>query len=136
MPVFYGPYSQRGHGLGSFLGSLAKKAMPLLKEVGRRVVQTGLQVAGDVIKGRNIKQSVTSRAREAAKQAGYDTIGKLKRDILGHDEEEEVPRRTRKRQRQAKPNTKTRQNRSKKIKRRGKATKTRRQPSASGDIFD
>jgi hypothetical protein len=141
MPVFHGVYHQRGHGLGSFLGSLAKKAMPLLKEVGRRVLGTGLQIAEDVTKGRNIKQSIQHRAKDAAKRAGRDAIGKLKRDILGSQEDYDdgppAPRKARVVKQQTRLNSKPRQKQKKKrikgSKKRGRAHKERR---ATGDIFD
>jgi hypothetical protein len=43
------------------LGGLFKAAMPLLKKgaktLGREVLKTGLNIAGDVVQGRNIKQA-------------------------------------------------------------------------------
>jgi hypothetical protein len=55
------PGDQRGHGLGSIFGGLFKAAMPLLKKgaetLEREALKTGLNIAGDVIQGRNIKQT-------------------------------------------------------------------------------
>ena len=60
-PVFAGRRYQRGHGFGSIFGGLFKAAMPLLKRgaktLGREALQTGLNIAGDVVQGRNIKQA-------------------------------------------------------------------------------
>jgi hypothetical protein len=81
--VFYGPYAQQGHGLGSFLGSLAKKAVPLLKEVGKRALKTGLHVAKNVLSGRNLQTSINSRAKQAAQQAGHDALGRLQSEFFG-----------------------------------------------------
>jgi energy-converting hydrogenase Eha subunit B len=41
--------------------------MPLLKKgaktIGREVIKTGLDIAGDVVQGRNIKQAAQSRLK-------------------------------------------------------------------------
>ena len=62
MPVFVGRRYQRGHGLGSVLGSLFRKVVPFIKSnignVGRRLLSTGVNVAGDVLGGKKIKDSV------------------------------------------------------------------------------
>jgi hypothetical protein len=51
-PVFAGRRYQTGHGLGSIFGGLFKAALPLLKKgaktLGREVLKTGLNIAGDV----------------------------------------------------------------------------------------
>jgi hypothetical protein len=64
-PVFAGRRYQRGHGLGSIFGGLFKAAMPLLKKgtktLEREALKTGLNIAGDVVQGRNIKQAAKSR---------------------------------------------------------------------------
>jgi hypothetical protein len=45
------------HGLGSIFGGLFKAAMPLLKKgaktLEREALKTGLNIAGDVVQGRN-----------------------------------------------------------------------------------
>jgi hypothetical protein len=49
----------------SIFGGLFKAAMPLLKKgaktLGREALKTGLNIAGDVVQGRNIKQAAKSR---------------------------------------------------------------------------
>jgi hypothetical protein len=49
------------HGLGSIFGGLFKAAMSLLnkgaKTLEREALKTGLNIAGDVVQGRNIKQA-------------------------------------------------------------------------------
>ena len=56
--VYGGVENQKGHGLGSILGSLFRSATPLLKSIGKKVgkqiLQSGLQVADDVLSGSNI----------------------------------------------------------------------------------
>jgi hypothetical protein len=138
LPVFHGVYDQRGHGLGSFLGSLAKKAMPLLKMVGKRALGTGLQIAQDVIKGRNIKQSIQHRAKDAAKRAGSDVLGKLNRDIFGSPEDDDGPppsRKARVVKQQSRLNSKPRQKK-KRIKDSKKRNRSHKARKTSGDIFE
>ena len=66
-PVFVGWRYQRRHGLGSIFGGLFKAAMPLMKKgaktLERQAFKTGLNIAGDVIQGRNIKQVAKSRLK-------------------------------------------------------------------------
>jgi hypothetical protein len=68
--VYGGVENQKGHGLGSILGSLFRSATPLLKsigkKVGKQVLHSGLQVADDVLSGSNLKQSLKRRAKEGA----------------------------------------------------------------------
>lgn len=69
VPYFAGPVYQRGHGLGGLFRGLFRFAMPLIKQgartVGRQALQTGMQVAGDMLENRPFKESVKSRVREA-----------------------------------------------------------------------
>jgi hypothetical protein len=81
-PVFAGRRYQRGHGLGSIFGGLFKAAMPLLKKeaktIGREALKTGLNSAGDVVQGRNIKQAAKSRLKSTGQnlpQKVMDTVG-------------------------------------------------------------
>ena len=81
-PVFAGRRYQRGHGLGSIFGGLFKAAMPLLKKgtktLEREALKTGLNIAGDVVQGRNIKQAATSRLKSTGEnlpQKVMDTVG-------------------------------------------------------------
>jgi hypothetical protein len=138
LPVIHAPYAQRGHGLGSFFGSLAKRAMPILKEVGKRVLGTGLRIAEDVTKGRDIKQSIQRRAKDAALQAGQDAIGTLKRGVLG-TADDVVPHKSKIKKR---VNSGTRQKRGTpkhsraRIKRRNKRGRGHIDQGAGRDIFD
>lgn len=74
--VYIGTPNQRGHGIGSFLGGLFRRVLPLIKKgakaVGKEALRTGVNVAGDVLE-RNItlKDAVRERVRESG--------GKLKR---------------------------------------------------------
>ena len=65
IPVFVGARHQRGHGLGSILGSLFRGVVPFIKRnigtIGKSLAKTGLAIAGDVLGGRNVKEAVKHR---------------------------------------------------------------------------
>lgn len=72
METFYrgAPY-QRGHGIGSFLGGLFRKVLPLLtsgaKAVGREVLRTGVNVMSDMDSNVPFKESMRARAMESGR---------------------------------------------------------------------
>ena len=69
MPVFYGQRIQRGHGIGSLFSGLFRTVFPILRRIapaiGRRALQTGMQIASDVADGQSIKDAAKSRVMEA-----------------------------------------------------------------------
>ena len=69
LPVFVGSSIQRGHGVGNILKGLFNAVVPLFssvgKTLGKQALNTGLQIAGDVVSGHNLKESAKHRAREA-----------------------------------------------------------------------
>lgn len=75
MNVFRGRRSQRGHGIGGVLKGLFRSAMPLIKKgaksLGKIALETGVQVANDVMSGKKFKSSLKTRG----KQAGRKLIG-------------------------------------------------------------
>ena len=58
MNVFQGARGQRGHGLGSVLSGLFRSALPMIKNFGKQALQTGLNVATDVVQGNSFKDSL------------------------------------------------------------------------------
>ena len=70
------PYGQRGNELGGMFRSLFRTATPFLKtaakKVGKRLlntgVDTGMQIAKDVINGQSLKKAAKARAKTAGKQ--------------------------------------------------------------------
>ena len=81
-PVFAGKRYQRGHGLVSIFGGLFKAAMSLLKKgaktLEREAFKTGLNIVGDVVQGRHIKQAAKSRLNSTGEnllQKAMDTVG-------------------------------------------------------------
>jgi hypothetical protein len=77
LPAFGGVRMQRGHGIGNFFGSLfgkIKSALPwFFKTVAKNALQTGANVAGDMLEGKQFKESIKERGLRAAK----DTAGEI-----------------------------------------------------------
>lgn len=72
IPVFVGARYQRGHGLGSILGGLFRRVVPFIKQnigtVGKALAKTGLEIAGDVLSGQRVKESLQQRVPEGLKR--------------------------------------------------------------------
>ena len=72
IPVFGGKMRQEGYGIGNVLGGLFRSAMPLLKNLGKKVgsqlLRGGKDVVKDIIAGKRIKSSLKKRGMERAKQ--------------------------------------------------------------------
>ena len=87
IPYFAGPAYQRGHGIGSLFRGLFRFAMPLLKQgakaVGRQALQTGIQVAGDMLENRPIKESLRTRVREAGSSLRIKAENKVNQLLNG-----------------------------------------------------
>jgi hypothetical protein len=62
-------YSQKGDGIGSFLGGLFRRVLPLFssgaKAIGKEALSTGVNLLRDMLSGRPMKESVSSRVTEA-----------------------------------------------------------------------
>ena len=67
MPVFYGARTQRGHGLGSILGGLFRRALPFLSSGAKILGQQAMNVASDMIDGKAFQDSAKSRLKEGIK---------------------------------------------------------------------
>ena len=69
LPAFHRARFQRGYGLGSIFRGLFHWAMPHLhqgaKVIGKKALQTGFNVAQDVLDGDNIKTAVQKRTKQA-----------------------------------------------------------------------
>ena len=69
LPAFHGAQFQRGYGLGSIFKGLFRWAMPHLQQgakvLGKKALQTGIQVAQDVLKGNNVNTVLARHSREA-----------------------------------------------------------------------
>lgn len=68
--VYVGSRGQRGHGIGSFLGGLFRRALPFLakgaRAVGREALRAGINVLDDVTENNmSFKDSLNSRLAES-----------------------------------------------------------------------
>ena len=72
MPVFYGAHIQRGHGIGSIFSGLFRSIFSMLKRVapviGKKALQTGIDIMSDVAAGLSLKESAKSRVTNALKE--------------------------------------------------------------------
>ena len=65
---------QRGHGLGSFFARLFRSILPVAKRVGKSALKTvgkealamGANVAGDLVRGKHVGESLEEHGRNAA----------------------------------------------------------------------
>ena len=69
LPAFHGSRFQQGYCLGSMCKGLFRWAMPHLQQgakvLGKKALQTGVQVAQDVLEGNNVNTALAKRGREA-----------------------------------------------------------------------
>ena len=80
LPAFHASRFQQGYGLGSIFKGLFRWAMSHLQQgtkvLGKRALQTRVQVAHDVLEGNNVNAALAKRSREAigelVPQAGSD----------------------------------------------------------------
>ena len=81
----WGPKGQTGHGLGNIFRSLFRFLVPVAKKavkvVGKQALRSGIDVAGDVVDGQSIKQSLKSRGREGLQ----NLVKKARGEISGQE---------------------------------------------------
>ena len=69
LPAFHGARFQQGYGLGFIFKGLFRWAMPHLQQsakvLGKKALQTGAQVAQDVLEGNNVITALAKRSKEA-----------------------------------------------------------------------
>lgn len=72
IPVFRGARMQRGYGLGGMLKGLFKSAVPILKQsgrlIGKRALQSGINIAQNVMKGNRLGDASTAELKRITKQ--------------------------------------------------------------------
>ena len=97
--VFRGRRFQRGHGIGGVLKGLFRSAMPLIKKgaksLGNLALETGAQVAKDVMAGENIKSSVKRRGKQAGKTLVERAIKNVSQKGNGRKTRRNQPRKRR-----------------------------------------
>ena len=90
MAVFRGSpwqvgYGQMGYGLGGLFRNAARFIMPLVKTgaktLGKIGLNTGANLLGDVLEGKNLKKSVKSRLGEAGNVVKQKAVTKLKKTL-------------------------------------------------------
>ena len=88
MPVFRGSswqrgYGQMGYGLGGLFRSLGKIAKPMIKSGGKALgniaFTSGVNLLGDVLAGKSVKQAARTRALEGANAAKMQAIQRAQR---------------------------------------------------------
>jgi len=81
IPVFVGQRHQRGHELGQTISGLFKRFVipfvaPRAKEVSKKIlgnmVKTGMEMVGDVVSGRSVKESLKERGLAGIKRTITD----------------------------------------------------------------
>ena len=74
LPTFHGSRFQQGYGLGSIFKGLFRWAMPHLQQgakvLGEKALQTGVQVAQDVLEGNHVNTALAKRSRGLIPQTG------------------------------------------------------------------
>ena len=85
MNYFRGARIQRGYGLGNLFKSVARFVVPLFKQgaqaVGKKALETGLAVGGDIMAGKNAKQSIKKRGKQALTGITNQGIDTIKRQV-------------------------------------------------------
>lgn len=104
--VYIGSANQRGHGIGSFLGGLFRRIIPLLKQgaraVGKEALRSGMNMATDIMdsgihpreafktrlheSGENLKRKAEEKISTLMKGSGYKAgkINKLIHSLAGN----------------------------------------------------
>lgn len=83
--IYRGASYQKGHGIGSFLGSLFRSIMPLIKggihTVGKEILRTGANIIGDINNRIPTKEALKSRISEAGQMLKRKAEDKLERMV-------------------------------------------------------
>ena len=74
-------YGQVGFGLGGLFKSIARAVMPMVKvgakALGKTALNTGVNVLNDVASGKDLKQAIKTRGKEALTDAKDKAINRL-----------------------------------------------------------
>ena len=57
MPVFSGPRTQRGYGLGHVLRHMGKSAVPIIKHAGKEAIKRGIETVVEDLTGSKPKRT-------------------------------------------------------------------------------
>ena len=82
-PIFTGARRQRG---GGIFGALKTMLMPIAKSALKRglkgAVNVGMNVANDMIEGKNFKQSITQHGKRELKNVAQHTMRGVKKAVM------------------------------------------------------
>ena len=86
LPGFRGGGIQRGYRLGSMFRSFFRSAVPLLKSgartVGKAALNTGIDVAKDVLDGNDVRTAAAGRLKETGQKLKGQAIDAAKKKVL------------------------------------------------------
>ena len=93
--VYRGAPYQEGYGIGSFLGGLFRSVFPLLKQgaktVGKELLRTGINVAGDVLDNNSpIEEALKTRWQEAKSNLKTKAKNKINQVLVGSGKKKKV----------------------------------------------
>ena len=75
---YVGAKYQKGYGLGGLLAKIGRMVLPILKPVakslGKQIIKSGAQFAGDVIDGKNVKEAFQQNVSQGVKELGKNVI--------------------------------------------------------------
>lgn len=86
--VYIGSPNQRGHGIGSFLGGLFRRIIPLLKQgaqtVGKEALRSGVNIVNDIVEsGVRPKEAFKTRLRESGQNLKHKAEEKINKLMHG-----------------------------------------------------
>lgn len=88
---------QKGAGLGGVFKSFYRMILPLFKSgakaVGKQALRSGIDIANDVLQGKEIKTSAKERAKEASKLLTGKAADKVKTMVGGHKRKRHIKKR-------------------------------------------
>ena len=76
--LFRGAPFQRGYGIGSLF---ARFGIPILKYLGKQLLQTGVNVGQDVLAKKTFKEALKDRGKEALKKTAKDVLDKAQNTL-------------------------------------------------------
>ena len=83
---YKGQSFQKGYGIGGWFKKIFRTVLPLIskgtKTIGKEVLRTGTQIAGDVLEGKDIRESAEVRTKEAGRKLAKKAMKKAD-DMLG-----------------------------------------------------
>ena len=80
LPAFKGAARQRGCGIGGIFKGVTRTFAPVVKNgllnLGKKALQSGVQVLDNVSRGEDVKAAIKRRAAEGAKKMGKKNISR------------------------------------------------------------